>query len=161
MFWLEWRTVSALTRGIFWCLLPGLRSNQGNTKITLEWAQKQFLTRLHTIFYFLHMTNPQMTIKRRSLTHRPGVSTAPWSIWWWCHNRLLMTPQWPVNCDAITWIVISNSLDIDYIHGRLCKKAFYVMIYWFLVHFATFNQQEYLVDRKIRQILPNFASNDQ
>ena len=33
---------------------------------------------------------------------------------------------WPDNCDAITWIVIFNSLDIDFIHGdihgRSCKK---------------------------------------
>ena len=41
-------------------------------------------------------------------------------------SRLLMTSQWPDNYDAITWIVISNSLDIDFIHGdihdRSCKK---------------------------------------
>ena len=31
-----------------------------------------------------------------------------------CHNRLLMTSQWPDNCDAITRIAIYNSLDIDF-----------------------------------------------
>ena len=35
--------------------------------------------------------------------------------------------QWPSNFDAIAWIVISNSLDIDFIQGdirgRSCKKA--------------------------------------
>ena len=40
-----------------------------------------------------------------------------------------MTSQWPDNCDAVTWIMISNSLDIDFIygdiHGRSCKKAIY------------------------------------
>ena len=45
---------------------------------------------------------------------------------WWRHNRLPMTSQWPDNCDAITWKVISNSIDIDFIHGdshdRSCKK---------------------------------------
>ena len=30
MYVLEWRTVSALTRGLFWCLFPELRSNEGN-----------------------------------------------------------------------------------------------------------------------------------
>ena len=30
MYALEWRTVSALTRGLFWCLFPELRSNKGN-----------------------------------------------------------------------------------------------------------------------------------
>ena len=27
---LEWRIVSALTRGLFWCLFPELRSDEGN-----------------------------------------------------------------------------------------------------------------------------------
>ena len=30
MYVLEWRTVSALTRGLFWSLFPELRSNEGN-----------------------------------------------------------------------------------------------------------------------------------
>ena len=30
MYVLEWRTVSALTRELFWCLFPELRSNEGN-----------------------------------------------------------------------------------------------------------------------------------
>ena len=30
-----------------------------NTKITLKWAQKQFVARVHTLFYFLDdITNP-------------------------------------------------------------------------------------------------------
>ena len=37
-----------------------------------------------------------------------------------------MTSQWPDNCNANTWQVISNSLDIDFIHGdihgRPCKN---------------------------------------
>ena len=30
MYVLEWRIVSALTGGLFWCLFPELRSNEGN-----------------------------------------------------------------------------------------------------------------------------------
>ena len=30
MYVLEWRTVSVLKRGLFWCLFPELRSNEGN-----------------------------------------------------------------------------------------------------------------------------------
>ena len=30
MYALEWRTVTALTRGLFWCLFPDLRINEGN-----------------------------------------------------------------------------------------------------------------------------------
>ena len=37
-----------------------------------------------------------------------------------------LTSQWSDNCEVITWMVISNSLDIDFIHGdihnRSCKK---------------------------------------
>ena len=37
------------------CLYPDLWSNSRNKhKITLEWAHKQFVTRVHTLFYFLH-----------------------------------------------------------------------------------------------------------
>ena len=40
--------------------------------------------------------------------------------WRWRHA------QWSDNCDANTWQVISNSLDIDFIHGDIdcqsCKK---------------------------------------
>ena len=133
MYVLKWWTVSALTRGLFWCLLSELRSTREiNTKITLEWAQKQFVTRVHTLFYFLHdTTNPWITIKTTIFTHRPRVSLARLSFCWWRHNRLPMTSQWPDNCDAITWIVISNSLDIDFIHGdihdRSCKKIAHVL----------------------------------
>ena len=30
MYVLEWRTVSVLKRGLFWCLFPELQSNEGN-----------------------------------------------------------------------------------------------------------------------------------
>ena len=67
-----------------------------------------------------------MTIKTTIFPHRPHVSLTRFSFCLWRHNRLLITSQWPDNCDAITWIVISNSLDIDFIHGdihgRSCKK---------------------------------------
>ena len=101
-----------------------------NTIVTLEWAEKQFVTRVHTLFYFLHdTTNPVMTIKTTIFTHCPRVSFARFSFYWWRHNRSLLMSQWPDNCDAVTWIVISNSLDIDLIHGdihgRSCKKIKY------------------------------------
>ena len=61
-------------------------------------------------------------------THHPRVSLARLTFCWWRHNRLAMTSQWPDNCDANTWQVISNSLNIDFIHGdihgRSCKKIF-------------------------------------
>ena len=121
--------------GYFGVYFPSCEATREiNTKTTLEWAQKQFVTRVHTLFYFLHdITNPQITIKMTIFSHRPCVSLVRFSACWWHHNWLLMTSQWPDNCDTITWIVISNSLDIDFIHGgihgRSCKKCIFVMIY--------------------------------
>ena len=122
MYALEWQTLSAVMRGLFWCLFPELRS----TKITLEWGQEQFITRVHALFYFFHnITNTEITIKMRIFTHHPSVSLAQFCCWWH-HNWLLMTSQWPDNCNAIVRIVISNSLDIDFIHsdihGWSCKN---------------------------------------
>ena len=59
-------------------------------------------------------------------TSSPCLTCSIFFFCWWRHNRLLMTSQWPDNGDAITRIVISNSLDIDFIHGDIhggsCKK---------------------------------------
>ena len=65
-------------------------------------------------------------------THHPRVSLAQSSFRWWRQNQLLMTSQWSDNCDAISWKVISNSLDINFIHGdihgRSCKKHEYDIV---------------------------------
>ena len=70
-----------------------------------------------------------MAIKITIFTYRHRVSFPGFSFCWCRHNRLLMTSQWPDNCDTITSIVISNSLDIDFIygdiHGQSCKKTCY------------------------------------
>ena len=46
MYVLEWRIVSALTRGLFWCLFPELRSNeenkyQNNTRVSAETVRRE------------------------------------------------------------------------------------------------------------------------
>ena len=75
-----------------------------------------------------------MTVKTMSFTHHPRVSLTQFSFCWWRHNRLLLTSQWPDDCDGITWIVISNSLDIDFIHGDIhgwsCKKDSFIYYVW-------------------------------
>ena len=117
-----------LQEGYFGVYFPSCKATREiNSKITLEWVQKQLVMRVYTLLYFLHdIMNPKMTIKTMIFTHHPGVSLARFSFWWWRHNRLLMRSQWPDNCDAIMWIVMSNLLDIDFIHsnihGRSCKK---------------------------------------
>ena len=94
------------------------------TKITLEWADIQFVTRVHALFYFLHdITNPKMTLKTRIFTHHPRVSHARFTLCWWRHSRLAMMSQWPDHCDANTWQVISNSLDTNFIHGDIHDRS--------------------------------------
>ena len=135
MYVLGWRTVSALTRGYFGVYFPICEATREiNTKITPEWAQKQFVTRVQTLSYFLRdITNPWTTIKTTIFTHHHRVSLALLSLCRWRHNRLLMVSQWPDNCYAITWIVISNSLDIYFIHGdihgRSCNKIFFSLVF--------------------------------
>ena len=51
-----------------------------------------------------------MTLKKTIFTHRPPVSFARFTFYWWLHNRLLMTSQRPDNCDASPRKVISNPL---------------------------------------------------
>ena len=67
-----------------------------------------------------------MTLKWGS-SHISRVSLARFTFCWWRHNRLAITSQWPGNSNANTWQVISNSLDIDFIHGdihgRSCKNV--------------------------------------
>ena len=52
--------------------------------------------------------------------HGQSCDSRPWQC------QLLMKSQWPDNRDTITWIMISNSLHIDFIYGdiqgRSCKK---------------------------------------
>ena len=128
MYVLEWRTVSALTRGLFWCLFPELRSNEGN-KYQNNIRVSAETVRHESTYIILFLTRHNESIndyKTTSFTHRPRVSTLGFRSVDDVTIDLLMTLQWPDNCDAITWIMISNSLDIDFIHGdihgRSCKK---------------------------------------
>ena len=51
MYVLSWRTVSALTRVLIDVYFPCcFTTREINTQITPSWAQKQFVTRVHTLF---------------------------------------------------------------------------------------------------------------
>ena len=133
MYVLEWRTVSVLTWWLFWCLFPELRSNEGNkyqnnTRVSTETVRHESTY----ITLFLTRHNESINDDATTIfTHRPRVSLARSLFCWWRHNRLLMTSQWLDNCDAITWIIISISLDTYYIHGdihdRSCKNVVNLM----------------------------------
>ena len=81
-----------------------------NTKITLEWAHKQFATTVHTSFYFLH--DIRIHKWRYKIRFSPIVSRASLGRFMFCPmtshsiaDDLTMTRH----CDAITWKLISNS----------------------------------------------------
>ena len=62
------QTVHALPRALFDVYSPCCAATREiNTNITLEWARKQFVTRVFSLFHFLHGTmNQYMTMKLRS-----------------------------------------------------------------------------------------------
>ena len=98
----KWQTVYVLTRGLFWCLFPKMPSNEGNKhQNNTQWRHKHVM-RVHMLFYFLHdiywihkcwFKNDDLHISSPCLTPLVYI--------------LLMTSQWPNNCDTITWKVIS------------------------------------------------------
>ena len=93
--------------------------HQNNTRVSAETVRQESTY----IISFLTRHNQSINYDRNGDHH----TSSP------CLTRsffvLLMTSQsiaddvtMTKNCDAITWIMISNSLDIDFVHGRSCKK---------------------------------------
>ena len=123
-----WWILYVLTRELFWCLFPELCSNKGNKHQNNTRVSALTVPREST-YIILFLTRHKESInddKNDDLHASTRVTLPRFTFCWWRHNRLLMTAQWTDNCDAITWIMISNSLDIDFIHGdiqgRSCKK---------------------------------------
>ena len=118
---LDWWTVSALTRGLFWCLFPELRSNEGNKHQNNAQVSTETV-RHESTYIILFLTRHNESINDYRYTSSP-ISLARFrSFHWWRHNRLPMTCKWLDNCDAITWIVI-NFIHGDN-HGRSCTKNY-------------------------------------
>ena len=78
------------------------------------------------ILFLTWYTTQSMTMKSVIVIHCLHFPLPLFMFCWWHHNRLLMMSQLPDICDATTWQVISNSLDINFIHGifhsQSCKK---------------------------------------
>ena len=127
MYVLQWRTVSALTRGLFWCLFPELRSNEGNKhhnniRVSAETVRHE------STYIILFQTRHNESInddKTNDLyTSSPCLTRSMFG--------LLMTSQSIADDVTIArqlWRGHVNSdisLDIDFIHGdihgRSCKK---------------------------------------
>ena len=99
--WLLQRSIE----GYFAVHFPEEINTKNYTRMSVE-------TVLHESTYFiLFLTRHN---ENDDFTHRPRVSLGRFSFCWWRHNRLLITLQWPDNCDAITCMIISNWLDIDF-----------------------------------------------
>ena len=114
---IEWRIVSALTRGLFWCLFPELRSNKGNkyqnnTRVNTETIRHE------STYIILFLTWYNEFINNDNNDHLYIIPMSQ-----------LLRIHFADNCEAITWIV-ANSLDIDFIHGDIhgqsCKKSLYM-----------------------------------
>ena len=136
MYALESQTVSVLTRGLFSCLFPELLRNSGNI------YQNNTRVSAETVHHESTYINLSLARHNKSINDNKNnylFTLSP------CLSHLVfvllmtsqsiaddVTSQWPYNCDAITWIVISNSLDIDFIygdiHGESCKNICYYMV---------------------------------
>ena len=63
MYVLEWRTVSVLTKGLIWCLLPELWSNEGNkhqnnTRVSIETVRHE------STYIILFLTRPNESMRK-------------------------------------------------------------------------------------------------
>ena len=123
---LEWRTVSALTRGLLWCFFPDLQSNEGNkyqniTRVSAETVGHD--STWNILFLTRHKESINDDKNDDLYTPSPWLSSSVFV--------LLMTSQSIADDVTMTrqlWRnhVISNPLDIDFIHGdihdRSCKN---------------------------------------
>ena len=105
---------------LFWCLF---NKYQNKTRMSAETVRHESTY----IISFLTRHNESINYdKKDDIYALSRVSLARFSSCWWRHNGSLMASQWPDNCDAVTWMLIFNSLDIDFIHGDIhglsCKK---------------------------------------
>ena len=125
-----------LTRGLFLCLFLSCEaSSETNTKIILKWAHQQFVTIVHTLFYFLQDMSPKMTIKQTIFHHRHRPSLGLFTLWWWRHNWMCNAGV-DITTDLAnrmrTGKAMYNSLYNDYIHSHIdvrSSKKWYISGY--------------------------------
>ena len=99
-------------------LQSGEATGEINTKITVEWALKQFVTRVHNWYIILFLTwhneiNESDDDKNNNLyTLSPCLTRTVFVL-------MMMSQSIADDVTIVTWILIhvSNSLDIDFIHG--------------------------------------------
>ena len=77
------------------------------TRVTNSFSAHKRVILVFTFYIFLFLTRHNESIndyKNDEFYTSSCVALARFSFCWWRHNQLLMTSQWPDNCDAITWI---------------------------------------------------------
>ena len=75
MYVLEWRTVSAFTRVLFWYLFPELRCNEGNKHQNTQVSAETVRHKSTYIILFLARHNEAINDDKTTIfTHRPRVS---------------------------------------------------------------------------------------
>ena len=109
--------------GVYFILV--LQSNKGNkhqnnTRVSAETVRHKST---YIILFLIWHNEPINDDKSEDLYTSSPCLTRRFLFCWWRHNRFLMTSQWPNNCDAIMWIAISNSLDIDFINGDIHDRT--------------------------------------
>ena len=107
MYVLEWQTVYALTRGLFWCLFPELRSNEGNKHQNN--TRVSALTVCHESTYILFLTrhNEPINDDKNEDLHTP-------SPWLTCSvHVLLMTSQSSADDVTMTSQLWRNHVESD------------------------------------------------
>ena len=128
--------------GLFWSLFQELRSNEGNKHQNNTRVSAETVHHVSTyIILFPTTHNESINDDKNDDLYTSPPCLTQFSFCWWRHNQLLMMSQWPDNCEAITWIMISNSLDIDFIrddiHGRSRTN-------FFLLHQSVVNSRNTL-----------------
>ena len=121
MYALEWRTLHALTRELFWCFLCSK---------TLVRALREFVTRVYTLSYFSNdITNPYMTIKITIFTHHPLCHSLGFrsdydvtvDCWWRHDDQIIVTRA----CEKLYLTRYTSIFIHGDIHGRSCKNIRY------------------------------------
>ena len=96
--WVKYRTMYVL---VWWTVsVLNETAREINTKITLERVHKKFVTRVHTLFYFLQ-DNKSINDHQINDFHTLTLCLARFKF---CIiDCLWHQSQWPYNCHAITW----------------------------------------------------------
>ena len=133
MYVLKWQTVSALMRGLFWCSFPELRSNnrnkhQNNTCVSAETVR---LLSTYIILFLIWHNKSINDDKNDNLYKSSPCFTHSVFVLLTRSRSIADDVKWPDNCEAITLIVIFNSilLMVRFTAGRVRRNILSYLLY--------------------------------